>query len=387
MRTRSRMRKLRDSLLGITIALTCALEVKANWEITTIDSAGVGRFSSMKIDRDGNAHVAYAVEDSAKSLKYAFWDHTLKRWFFMPIASGAQFCSLTLDSQQRPHISYVDYGTGVGARVHYTHWNGKKWLSQAIAAQDMGAKGYYTSIALDGNGYPLISFYDYAAAGGAFILRLRVYCWNGKYWEVRTVDPEYGSGKFNFIATDSTGTPHLAYGNVSAMHSSLRYARWNGESWKTEILDGVSEAVPAYSVAMVLDRNNNPHITYTNINTRIVRYAYKRGGKWQFESVDQLAKDAYPDRNGIALDDNGNPYISYYDAARGLLKLARKERDRWVTEVIDRDYTGFTSSIQIDRGAIWITYADEAGNGLKVARRALDEENAAAVFSPQQKPR
>jgi hypothetical protein len=122
----------------------------------------------------------------------------------MDVAPGAEFCSLTLDSKQQPHISYVDHGTSRGARVRYAHWDGRSWKLQGMPLVNPGTFGYYTSIALDPKDNPTISFYDYADPDNHFILRLRTFSWNGNYWEARTVDPEYGSGKFNSLATDST---------------------------------------------------------------------------------------------------------------------------------------------------------------------------------------
>lgn len=374
MKSISRKQKVRTSIFSLALLLlSCAAGVgSAAWDIAVVDGSGVGRFSSLKIDKDGNAHVAYAVDDDRHSLKYGFWDHALKRWFSMRVAEGAQFCSLVLDSQQRPHISYVDFGTGVGAKVRYAYWDGQAWKKQELPPVSTGAIGYYTSIAVDKNNYPMISFYDYAGPGGAFILRLRTFVWNGKYWEARTVDPEYGSGKFNFIAADSAGSPHIAYANVSAMRASLRYASWNGHSWTCEVLEGLEAAYPMYSVAMVLDKGDSPHIAYTDVTRHLVKYASRRAGKWQFEVVDLLEGDAYPDRNGIALDEDGTPYLSYYDAGRGLLKVAHREGQKWLAEVVDQNFAGFTSSVQIDRGMIWVTYADEPGGALKLARRQLD---------------
>lgn len=383
MKSISKKQKVRTSIFRLALVLlSCACAARsASWKIAVVDSSGVGRFSSLRIDKDENAHVAYTVDDERHSLKYAFWDHALKRWFNMRVAEGAQFCSLVLDSKQRPHISWVDYGTGVGAKVHYAYWDGQSWKRQNLPPATTGAIGYYTSIALDKNEYPMISYYDYAGPGGEFILRLRTFVWNGKYWEARTVDPEYGSGKFNCIATDSAGSPHIAYANVSAMRASLRYASWNGHSWASEILEGREGAYPAYSVSMILDKGDSPHIAYTDVTRHAVKYASRRGGKWQFEDVDLLEKDAYPDRNGIALDEDGTPYLSYYDAGLGLLKLAHREGQKWIVEVVDQNFAGFTSSVQIDRGTIWIAYADETGGALKLARRELDHAASAVSRS------
>jgi hypothetical protein len=289
----------------------------------------------------------------------------------MPVAKYASFCSLTLDSKQRPHISYADSGTAKGSKLRYASWDGLAWKTQAIPL-NADVIAYYTSIALDKEDKPVISYYEYEGPGGiGFVLRLRVVSWNGKYWEARTVDQSGGSGKFNSIAVDSAGHPHLAYANVKAETSGLRYAQWDGQSWKNEVLEGQGGPYPIYSVALALDRNDTPHITYMDLTQRVAKYATRRDGKWQLHAVASFSREAYPDRNGITVDDNGNPYFTYYDASLGVLKLAYKTDNQWITEVVDRDFAGFTSSVEINNDTIWITYADESGARLKCARKPL----------------
>ena len=70
-----------------------------------------GLFSSMKFDIHGNAHVGY-VDPSGNELRYSFWDRILNKWFTTNVDRSGGFCSLALDSQQRPHISYLNYGAG-----------------------------------------------------------------------------------------------------------------------------------------------------------------------------------------------------------------------------------------------------------------------------------
>jgi hypothetical protein len=157
------------------------------------------------------------------------------------------------------------------------------------------------------------------------------------------------------------------------MHASLRYAHWNGHSWDLEVLEGAQQPISFYSVCMMLDKKNVPHIAYTDMVHHVVKYATRQNGKWVFRVVDSLRHEAYPDRNGIALDSEGNPYISYYDAGLGVLKLAHLKNDKWVAETVDQNFAGFTSSLQIANGTIWLTYADETGGGIKCARKALEQ--------------
>src|SRR6516164_786636 len=119
------------------------------WQVDLIDSSGIGQYSSLRVDRDGNVHVAYIVEDGQKTLKYGFWDHKLKRWFTMPLATEASFSSLALDSKQQPHISWADNGSTSGAKLRYAHFDGS-WKKQAIQLNS-DVIAYYTSITLDLN--------------------------------------------------------------------------------------------------------------------------------------------------------------------------------------------------------------------------------------------
>ena len=359
--------------LGTTTTVLAGTAAAAKWEIETVDPTATGRCTSLKIDKFGDAHVAYVAEDGSDSLRYAFWDHSIKRWFTMTVSAHADFSSIALDSKQHPHISYVDHGSMHGSKLEYAYWDGTSWKKQAIPVNS-GSIAYYTSIALDAKDNPIISFYDHLTPEGDFAIRLRTVAWNGSYWESRTVDEDWGSGKFNAIALDSKGHPHIAYANVRAETAGLRYARWDGQSWNLEIIEGGrGRARSVYSVSMLLDKDDVPHITYTDVANSRVKYATRRGGSWQVEVVDVLAKVSYPDRNGIALDAQGQPYISYYDSGRGDLKIAFRRGQKWYGEIVDQNFSGFTSSLQIDHDAIWVTYADQVAGALKCARSSLEQ--------------
>lgn len=339
-----------------------------NWQFGVIDAGVGGEYSSLQLDSYGNAHVAY-IDSNNANLKYAFWDRNLNKWFTTVLDRSVGFCSIVLDSQQRPHISYLDYGAG---RLKYAHWTGTAWEKQTL---QIPAKqiSFYTSIALGSNDTPSITYYEYFGPDGEQELHLRDVSWNGVEWELRTVDPTPGSGKFNSIVSDLAGDLHVAYANVKYEDASLRYATWNGRSWNVEILEGAGRpGTTMWSTRLCIDKTNRPHIAYTDVMNRLIKYATKIRDTWTIEVVDSIGKEAYPDRNGIAVDDAGNPYISYYDARAGVLKLAHRVDHHWVTEIVDRNFAGYTSSLQIFRGTIWITYSDQIQKDLKFARRPLD---------------
>jgi hypothetical protein len=339
------------------------------WRTEIVDDVSIGgKFSSLRIDKYGNAHVCH-VSEPEYLLKYSFWDRRLNKWFTTTVDRTRGYTALALDANNHPHISYLGYGD---AQLKHAYWNGSTWNKQPIniKAKDIS---FFTSITTDADDNASISYYEYWGATEDYTLHLRNVSWNGRFWEVRTVDTTPGSGKFNSITRDSTGGLHLAYANVKAEYAGLRYARWNGTTWETKVLEGVNAPFGVYSVAIAVDKADKPHIVYTDVLNRLVKYATIQNGAWQLQVVDAILQVAYPDRNGIAIDNNGNPYVSYYDGGRGLLKVAsRKDQTTWVREIVDQNFSGFNSSLQIHDGTIWLTYADESGHRLKCARRSLD---------------
>src|SRR5215831_18133086 len=139
---------LLSALLLIGLAGSRLNAQNSEWRIDTVDSAAAGHFSSLKIDKDGNAHVAYTTDEDGTPLKYSFWDHRLDRWFTMVVDHGASFTSLVLDSKQHPHISYADAGGSKGAKLRYAYWDGTTWKKMPIPLS-AEVIGYYTGIALD----------------------------------------------------------------------------------------------------------------------------------------------------------------------------------------------------------------------------------------------
>jgi hypothetical protein len=366
--------------LGFSVVLAATLHA-GTWQIETVDQTGTAKYSSLKIDKHGNAHVAYVIDDGNRNpLKYGFWDRSLNRWFVMTVDQGVGICDLALDSKQRPHISYADFGSGSGTRLHYAYWDGTAWKKQALPLNS-DSVSYYNSISLDPNDNPSISYYELRGPKGTnFNIRLRNVMRKDQQWELRTVDGVEGSGKFNSQAADAHGNIHIGYANVSAGTAGLRYAHWNGARWKVEIVEGLQTGgrVVGFSAYLTLDDSGNPHVAYSDQTAGFIKYAVRQDGRWRIEEVDRVGALGYPDRNSLALDDEGRPWIGYYDAARRVLKVAHREGQKWAPEIVDENNSGFTSSMQIDRGVLFISYTSDGG-GLKLARRELRSTPAAAT--------
>jgi len=222
--------------------------------------------------------------------------------------------SLALDSNGYPHISYT---TGGLRSLHYAHWTGTAWAKEMV--DDVPA--IVTSIALDSNDCPHISYTTFAIGDDS----LHYARWTGTAWVKETVDE---TDVFDCsLALDSNNRPHISYSTVG--NASLHYAHWTGTAWAKETVD--ESAVISTSIA--LDSNDRPHISYATAGTKSLHYARWTGTAWAKETVDTVNVGS----TSIALDSNGYPHISYAtaDATLGSLHYARWTGTAWAKETID----------------------------------------------------
>ena len=85
----------------------------------------------------------------------AFADSFWKLYVVDATDRAGTFNSLALDAEGHPHISYWDYYSG---DLKYTGWLGSGRVMGAVDSE--GKVGQSTSLALDSGGYPHISYYD-----------------------------------------------------------------------------------------------------------------------------------------------------------------------------------------------------------------------------------
>ena len=198
--------------------------------------------------------------------------------------------SLALDSNGYPHISYT---TGGLRSLHYARWTGTQWVKEMV--DDVPA--IVTSLALDGNDLPHIGYTTFALGDDS----LHYARWTGTAWAIETVDDIAVIS--NSLALDSNDRPHISYASGGA--DSLHYARWTGTEWAKETVD----AIEVIATSIALDSSDRPHISYATADfLGSLHYARWTGAAWAKETVDPA--DVW--ECSLALDSNNRPHISYF---------------------------------------------------------------------------
>ena len=274
------------------------------------------------------------------------------------------YSSLALDEDGYPHISYYDYSNGY---LKYAYFDGSSWNVEIVDSD--GNVGGYTSIALDSNNYPHISYFDY----GNGILKYTY--WDGYKWcfEKVTSNNRGKVGMYTSIALDSDDLPHISYCDYGKR--TLNYAHFTGSRWDTKVVDN-SAQMCAFEyfgdyTSIAIDSKDLPHISYCDFENYDLKYAYFTGSQWKKEVVDS---EGYVGQySSIELDKYDNPHISYGYLQNSVqafdLKYATKTGDTWNVETVDEpgDVRKWTSLSLDSAGLPHISYYDYWEGALKYA--------------------
>jgi hypothetical protein len=242
----------------------------------------------------------------------------------IPDSDGAinEHTSLVLDADGNPVISYFDAIEGLLKVVHCTNPDCSGTQTPQTPDTD-GFTGRYSSIALDADGNPVISYHEFE--GGA----LRVlHCTNpdcSGTQTPRTPDTEGFTGLFTSMALDADGHPVIAYTSGDSINGGLRVMHCtNPDCSGTQTPQTPDEEGDAgYDPSLVLDAEGNPVLSYYDFGARRLEVLHCTNPDC---SGAQTPRNPDPaDSAGlfsaVALGADGNPVIAYYDVPNSDLEV------------------------------------------------------------------
>ncbi len=103
----------------------------------------------------------------------------------------------------------------------YAYQDTSGWHVHTVDSE--GYVGYYTSLAIDANGYPHISYHDSETSPYSADPEDLMYAYqDASGWHIHTVDSEGYVGRYTSLALDGEGCPHISYHDDT--NGDLKYA-------------------------------------------------------------------------------------------------------------------------------------------------------------------
>ncbi len=300
------------------------------WKTEIIDNYGtIFRDSSVKIDKNGHIHVSYYLRFQpsgpfALDLVYALFDGT--KWqstVIDTVNDTGKWNSLALDSMERPHISYVSQTFG---DLRYAFFDNGSWKKEQIEEVSGSIyQGYFNSIVVDKNDIVHISFLNNTSH------TLKYARGNYGAWKIEIVDTvpsvggsfgSYPEPSYTSVAVDQNSNPFISY--YDSKNGDLRLAYKKDGRWTTTIVDS-SGHVGGFS-SLRINRQGLPVISYHDATNKSLRLAIAsltpppdsdRDGI--FDYIEKLAnldpRDADTDDDGLADGEEDQNHNGVFDPA------------------------------------------------------------------------
>ncbi len=326
------------------------------------DPAGSGYFPSLAYDALGNPHICFWGEVSGTPTGLMYGSRDATGWHVETVVPGStgsatgQSCSIAMDSQGHPHISFVE-GLSAGSvfNVSYATNNGTAWIVQVVHTGSFTQ----TSIVLNPvTGNPLIAFSDFS------LRALQLAQYSSGTWLTVTVDSSYTGEAFRVVA-DPQGIPEMAYVSDAG---ALVWARWVGGAtwWSKTVVDPNALGGAPSGLSAELDSHGLPHIAYLAgsevfAGTQVM-YAVFNGTAWSTEMVD-AAPSIYL---AMTLDPSDHAHVVYGWATEVDVRYAVEGNGSWARTLVANDYNGPGFAIgTAANGSVGILYNSNArGLGL-----------------------
>jgi hypothetical protein len=265
------------------------------------------------------------------------------------------------------------YSEALNGDLKVAHRAAVGWVTETVDAP--GNVGSAPSMAVDGLGFLVISYYDVTNGDLKFARGLP-----GGSWRVESVDVTGRAGLYSSIATFPGGVG-IAYYDSSL--GALKYAEGGtvGGSWAIQVIDAGRGDTGLYpSLIAVDDRRAISYYDHTNGDLKL---AIRTAGDWSTYLVDNDGDVGGWSSLCHTLDGYG---IAYYDFTNTDLRFVWGSSPPWNYEVVDDvgDVGRYASAFAfspLPEDQIGISYYDATSGDLKYAQKRGGSWTSFAVDS------
>ncbi|MFH1386079.1 MAG: hypothetical protein ABIH50_00220 [bacterium] len=211
--------------------------------------------------------------------------------------------------------------------------------------------------------------------------------------EVTTIDANVGalsSADDTAIGTDSNNKAHIAYYNDNIQ--GPKYATNISGSWGVSTIEagGSVHGVGGYGVALGIDSNNKPQVSYSGgfsvaaNPTPGLRYSDNSTGSWVKSIIGDYNAGEFGRYSAIGVDNNDKTYVGFQANGTGYLKYYTNANGSWEGFVVDKERSQKTSLVIDTNNKLHFAYYGEAGKKIKYATNAsgtwITQEVAAVEY-------
>jgi hypothetical protein len=243
--------------------LTFASRTGNAWSIEAVaDDGHDGWDTALVLAQDGSRH-AFGIDPSqfgsADGVEH--YSYTDGSWTVTPIGSGPiayEFnVSPALAPDGNPAVSYFN---DVDGDLMYASYDGTAWTIEAVATE--GIVGKFSSLQIDAQGAPHISFYNQVGASDGVVQYASRIDGQWHIEDIATLDDVelgmQGARRITSLALGADGQPRVAFSD----RTSLFYATHSGDQWTVQEIVTASSLPLGQLVSLKLDSAGAAHIAY-----------------------------------------------------------------------------------------------------------------------------
>ncbi|MDH7600899.1 MAG: hypothetical protein QHI38_01975 [Armatimonadota bacterium] len=344
-------------------SLSCRADA-AFWSVELAYDGGSGAGDcSLALDHQGVPHITYTADGV---LYHAV--RTLTGWTAEPIQTVGYWgglSSIAFDTANRPCAAFVDSTDSVTNYLCFAR-KGAAWSTERVA--DIGWWADHVSLAVSPTSQPCIAFCRTVGADVFVSLARRL---GADQWSIENI-AVVGSVTGPSVAFTDSGTAYVAF--VDSDSGLLKIARNDGYGWTIVAVDGGSGQFAVSYPSLGISPSGNPVVAYflSSESGSVLKLAVYTGSSWEKQTIAQFTVPVYFAHCAALVTPSGLPLVVYQDPSSSCLKAAWKIGPIWATEEIDSaPMSGGRPCIRYGGTDLYLCYFDGLEFNVKLARASV----------------